>query len=134
LPRETEMQKSGWIKVAIAAAFLLSLLIAGLFAARTIRQARYWHHHRDEQIRPWMSIHYIARSYRVPPRVLFDAIGLKPGPPDRRPLREIAAEQNRPVSELISELQTAIVRERAEHPPHSQPSPQHLPSKGGMGP
>jgi hypothetical protein len=128
------MRKSGWIKVALAAAFLLALLFTGLFAARTVRHAMYWHRHRDEQIRPWMSIHYIARSYRVPPPVLFDAIGLKPGPPDRRPLRAIAAEQNRPVGELISELQTAIVREREVHPPNGPPRPQNVPPKGGMTP
>ena len=128
------MQKSGWIKVAIAAAFLLALLFTGLFAVRTVRHAMYWDRHRDEQIRPWMSIHYIARSYRVPPPVLFNAIGLKPGPPDRRPLRAIAAEQNRPVNELISELQTAIAREREEHPPSPQLRPENVPPKGGMGP
>jgi hypothetical protein len=128
------MQKSGWMKVTLAAAFLLALLFTALFAVRTVRRAVYWDHHRDEQIRPWMSIHYIARSYRVPPSVLFRAIGVEPGPPHRRPLREIAAEQNRPVDELISELQTAIAREREENPPHGPPRPLNVPPKGGMGP
>ncbi|HEY3475043.1 MAG TPA: hypothetical protein VGK56_10570 [Anaerolineales bacterium] len=52
---------------------------------------------------------HIAHSHRVPPRILFQAIGVPPGsPPDRRPIREIARDQGRPVEELMSELNEAI--------------------------
>jgi hypothetical protein len=102
--------------------FLVTLAITGLFAARAFRRAAYWRAHRDETIRPWMSVGYVAHSYRVPPPVLYEAIGVEPTPRDRRPLRAIATEQNRPVGILISELQQAIIEFRRSHPPPGGPS------------
>ena len=101
--------------------FLLVLIVTGLFAVRAVRRATYWHEHRDEAIRPWMSVHYVARSYRVPPPILYQSIGAVPVPRDRRPLREIAREQNRSVDTLISELQQAIGDFRKSHPPPGGP-------------
>ncbi len=101
--------------------FLLVLIVTGLFAVRTVRRAAYWHQHRDEQIHPWMSVHYVARSYRVPPPILYQSIGVEPILHDRRPLRELAREQNRSVDTLISELQQAIVDFRKSHAPPSDP-------------
>ena len=77
-------------------------------------------HLSDEAIRPWMSVGYVARSYHVPPPVLYRAIDLNDVPRDRRPLREIAREQNRPVEVLITDLQKAIADFRA-HPEHFPP-------------
>ena len=103
----------------LLAVFLLALVVTGLFAVRAVRRAAYWRTHRDEPIRPWMSVRYVARSYRVPPHVLYEAIRLRPVPHDRRPLREIAREQDRPVDALIKELQEAVkgFREHAPPPP-----------------
>lgn len=102
-------------------AFLLAASFAGLFAVRTVRHALYWSRHRDEAIRPWMSVPYVARSYRVPPPVLYRAIKLTPVPRDRRPLRDIALEQNRPVEALAADLQKAIGEFRSN--PRQQPAP-----------
>jgi hypothetical protein len=98
-------------------AFLLVIVMTGFFAVRTVRRAAFWRQHRDEVIRPWMSVPYVAHSYRVPPRVLYQALGIPAQAHDRRPLRQLAREQNRPVDELTSILQQAIARERANHPP-----------------
>ena len=116
-----QLRRQQWL---VASAFLLALLITGLFGWRMVRRAVYWHNHRDEPIRPWMSVPYVAHSYRVPPRVLYKAIGLEPMPHDRRPLRMIAREQNRPVAELIAELQDAIAEVRSARPPPPE-SPRH---------
>ena len=105
------------------AAFALVVSVTALFAVRTVRRAIYWRLHRDEVIRPWMSVPYIAHSYRVPPHVLYEALRIPPVPHDRRPIREIASEQNRSVDELIPVLQSAIARERAVHPPGGPPPP-----------
>ena len=127
------MRKLGWRQWVVVLAFLLAVVVTGLFATRAVRRAIYWHYHRDETIRPWMSVHYVARSYRVPPHVLYQAIGLPPvpQPPDRRPLREIARAQNRPVEVLISELQEAIIHARPPYPPPPPPPP---PTEGGRSP
>jgi hypothetical protein len=122
------MKRLGWRWV-ILVAFLLAASFAGLFAVRTVRRAVYWGSHRDEVIRPWMSVSYVARSYRVPPHVLYRAINLEPVPRDRRPLREIALEQNRPVEALAADLQNAVVEFRA-HPERFPPPPPPFPHAG----
>ena len=124
------MRKLGWHQWLLLILFLVALFVTGLFAVRAVRRAIYWQYHRDETIRPWMSVRYVSRSYRVPPHILYQAIGVEPVPRDRRPLREIAREQNRPVDDLISELQEAIKRWRTSPPP-GQPD---TPAQGGGGP
>ena len=120
------LSRQQWL---VALAFLLALTVTGLFGARTVRRAVYWHYHKDEPIRPWMSVPYVAHSYRVPPHVLYKAIGLAPAPHDRRPLRQIAREQNRSVEQLIAQLQEAIVHARPPFPP-----PPEEPAHGGTPP
>src|SRR2546423_11499498 len=115
------MKSFGWKKWIVVGAFALVVLATGVFAVRTVRRAIYWRAHRDEVIRPWMSIPYIAHSYRLPPHVLYQSLGISPQQHDRRPLRQIAREQNRTVDEVISVLQTAIARERAQQPPGAPP-------------
>jgi len=117
------MKTLGWRRWLIVVAFLLAAAFAGLFVARTVRHAVYWSRHRDEVIRPWMSVGYVAHSYRVPPDVLYRAINLNPMPRDRRPLRLIAKEQNRPVEAVTTDLEKAIADFRAHPeqfpPPHN---------------
>jgi hypothetical protein len=119
------MKNFGWRQWLVLMAFLCVVSFTGLFAVRTVRRAIYWHYHQDEPIRPWMSLGYIAHSYRVPPWVLSQALGLprEPGKPDRRPIREIARQQNRSVDEVITILQDAIVHARPPYPPPGPPPP-----------
>lgn len=107
----------------VIAALALVLLVTSLFAVRTVRRAVYWRLHRDEVIRPWMSVPYVAHSYRVPPVVLYEALGIAPQSHDRRPIKEIAREQNISLEQLIATLQEAIARERARNPSGLQPPP-----------
>jgi hypothetical protein len=115
------MKPNGSQKWIVMGALALVLLVTGLFALRTVRRAMYWRAHREEVIRPWMTIPYVAHSYRVPPHVLYQALGIIPQPHDRRPLKQIAREQNRSVDEVTSVLQGAIVRERANYPTAAPP-------------
>ena len=104
-------------------AFVLVLLATGLFSVRAVRRAVYWRFHRDEPVRPWMSVPYVAHSYHVPPQVLYEALGIPHPPHDRRPIKEIAEEQNRSLDEVIATLQRAIARERVSPSPASPPTP-----------
>ena len=105
--------------LAVGLAFLLA--IAGTFvfayrAGRHVRQIRT----ENEPIRGWMSVPFIAHTHHVPASVLFQAIGVHPREPhDRRSVRQIAHDLNRPVPELIAHLQRAI--DSAAHPPGGQP-------------
>lgn len=88
--------------------FALVVTATGLFAVRTVRRALYWRQHRAETIRPWMTVPYVAHSYRVPPQVLYQALAVPHPPHDRRPLKQIAQEQNVPVEQIIQTLERAI--------------------------
>jgi hypothetical protein len=121
------MRRFGSKQWLLLLAFALIVALTGLFAVRTVRRAVYWRLHRDEVIRPWMSLPYVAHSYRVPPQILYEALGIDHPPHDRRPIRELAQSQNRSVDEIIAVLQSAIARARAARPP-SSPSP---PDRGG---
>lgn len=128
------MRKLGWHQWLLLLLFLLALVATGLFAVRAVRRAIYWRYHRDETIRPWMSVRYVSRSYSVPPPVLYRAIKVEPITRDRRPLRELAREQNRPVSELIAELEEAIKSWRAHPTPPGPPDAPQPRGGGGGGP
>ena len=93
--------------------FLVSVGVMIFFGARAYRKAVYWQEHRDEPLRPWMSIGYVAHSYHVPPPELFRALGLPDRPPDRRPIGSIASSQNRTSEDVMIELQAAIAKIRA---------------------
>ena len=103
---------------------ILFLLVAGFTAFRavhTVRRVVYWQAHRDEPIRGWMTVGFVAHSYLVPPRVLYDALGLSDRPRDRRPLREIAKAQRRSMDEVRAILQDAITQARQQSPPPTPP-------------
>src|SRR5438445_13770701 len=122
------MKRFGRTQWLVTLALVLVLALTGLFAVRTVRRAIYWSFHRDEAIRPWMSVPYVAHSYRVPPQVLYEALGIPPQSHDRRPIKEIAREQNISLEQLITTLQETIARERALNPSGSQsPSPARTP-------
>jgi hypothetical protein len=111
------MKNLNWRQWIVALTFILFLSAGVFFLVRAVRPAIYWRYHRDEPIRAWMSVGYVAHSYHVPPHVLYSALGLPPRPPDRRPIRDIAREQNRSVDEVIGVLQNAIIHSRPPYPP-----------------
>ena len=121
------MKQFRWKQWVLITAFVLVVLITGLFSVRTVRRAVYWRFHRDEPIRPWMSLPYVAHSYRLPPQVLYEALGIPHPPHDRRPIKQIAEEKNLSVDQVIAILQNAIARERSS--PLPTPSPPAAPER-----
>jgi len=90
-----------------------------VFASRAGRRARRIRTE-NEPIYAWMSVPFIAHTHHVPASVLYQAIGIHPREPhDRRSVRHLAHDLNRPVSELIAQLQRAI--DAAAQPPGGQP-------------
>jgi len=96
----------------------LVLTIAGTFvfgyrAGRHARRIRW----ENEPIRPWMSVPFIAHTHHVRSDILFQAIGLPQHPPhDRRPVRQIARAENRPVADVIRDLENAIAKAHGRGP------------------
>ena len=114
----------------VVIAFLGVVAITVVFAVRTIRPAIYWHYHQDEPIKEWMNIDYVAHSYKVPPHVLYIALGMPHKPPDKRPLRDIAASQNRTMDQVREILLDAIIHVRPPYPPPPPPPKDPPPGSG----
>ena len=117
------MKIPGWRQWTVLLIFALVVTVTGLFAVRTVRRTIYWRQHHDEPIRPWMSVPYVAHSYRVPPHVLYEALGIPPRPGDHRPLKQIAREQNVPVNRVIETLEKAIVQFKQTNAPPTPVAP-----------
>lgn len=75
-------------------------------------------------IRPWMTIPYLARFYHVPEAYLYRSLHLNDAP-RHATLHALAIRFNRPVDELIHQIQTAILNYRKQHPnkPRYPPPP-----------
>jgi membrane-associated protein len=101
-----------WQQWLVVAMFLLFAGFTAFKAVNMAREAIYWKAHRDEAIRGWMSVGYVAHSYRVPPDVLYLALDLPEKPPDKRPLRRIAHMQHRSMDEIRAVLHDAIIHAR----------------------
>jgi hypothetical protein len=68
-------------------------------------------------IRPWMTIPYIARFYHVPEVYLYRSLHIYDArPPRHATLRALAIRFNRPVDEMIHQIQIAILNYRKQHP------------------
>ena len=121
------MKRLNWKQWTAIVALVVVLLLTGLFAVRTFRRAIYWRVHHDEVIRPWMTLPYIAHSYRVPPHLLYEALNTEHPPHDHRPIKKIAADQHKSVDEIVTILSQAIARARQQPPANGPPSPERSP-------
>lgn len=116
-------------RLPLYAAFAFALAFTGYHVVRAVANAVYWHQHRDEPIEGWMTVGYVAHSYRVPPHVLQMALGLPPAPPDRRPLDHVAADQGRSEARLV-----ACCGPRSSTPDRPTPLPRRRHRRsGGLG-
>ena len=99
----------------LAVAFCISIagtFIFGFRAGRHARRLRF----ENEPVRPWMTIPFIAHTHHVPPAVLFQSLGLEPRQHGRRSLRAIAREEQRPVEDIVRDVDRALARAGHTHP------------------
>jgi len=100
----------------VLGALIFVLGMDAYYTLRVVRFAVYSPRTEDTRIRGWMRVRHIARSSRVPPAVVYRAIGLPADSDDRRPLVEIARSQNRSFEKLEVAITNAIVDYRTSHP------------------
>ncbi|WP_156883449.1 hypothetical protein [Salipiger mucosus] len=94
----------------LTAVIVLALAGAGFYAVRTVHHVIYWSDpaHRDQAPEGWMTLGYIERSHRLPPRTLGPALGFETDY-RRQPLEDIAEARGIPLEDLL-----AIVRREVE--------------------
>jgi CHAD domain-containing protein len=96
----------------LVSAFLGASAITLFFTVRLIASLIYWANpaHQNVEVKPWMTVGYIGRSWGVNPRELDVLAGL-PLPDERGPrtLAQTAQERGVPVEDLIKKVDAAIV-------------------------
>lgn len=94
----------------LTSAFLIASAVTLFFLIRIASQAIYWSdpdHHR-QQVRPWMTVGYVARSWDLHGPEIDQTAGLPL--PDGHPktLQEIARERGVPVADVIKQVEDAV--------------------------
>ena len=100
--------------------FAFALLVTLFFAVRLVVHAVYWSQHRDAELAEWMTIGYVAQSYRVERDDLARAVGVEPGFGQRLTIAEIAERTHQSVNEVEEALLAVIRARRAEDAPGEQ--------------
>ena len=110
----------------IAGFIVLGILIAGFFGLRAFHAFREFRRHGPppplaealneqavetdvELIRDWMTIPYLSQTYRVHPKILFDALGISPRGNEEKNLAQLNEEflPNNPG--IVIELVKAVI-------------------------
>lgn len=94
----------------LTAAFLVFTALALWLLVETLDHARGWHGAPEEEVRPWMTVGYVARSWDLDPRAIDGVAGLPLPEEAGRPLtlQEIAGQRGVPVEEIIILVEEAI--------------------------
>ena len=123
----------------IAILIVIGSVIVGFFGLRTLHAFREFRGHRPppasapdaaqietdvELIRDWMTISYISRTYDVPPKILFDALGI----PSRGNKEKSLAQLNEKYSPqtpgiTVEVVKAAILANQQKLPPASYETP-----------
>jgi len=97
----------------LRAGLALALIAAGFFAFRLVMVAQHWADLRDPQIKGWMTLGVVARSWDVDRDGLALALGLEILPGQRLTLADIAERSGRPLAEIEAVLAAEIAAQRA---------------------
>jgi hypothetical protein len=109
-------------RLLLVGGLVLALLVTVFFGGRLL--GRLLFRPSREPIREWMSIPYVARSYGLPPPVLYEALGLPPRQgADHKPIRELASDLNLTVAEVIATLEARIAEGPPAPPDGREPPP-----------
>jgi membrane protein DedA with SNARE-associated domain len=99
----------------VAVAFLIAAtLSSALLGVRTYRSFLLLHSAyaagspKTSSIRPWMTLEYVAGTYRVPEAALLERLGLAPSTDRRTSLRSLAQAAGLPMLEYIQSVQRAV--------------------------
>ena len=114
------MQKLWRTRPVLLIAFLLASSLTLFFAGRLVYSAIHWANpaHRNEVVKPWMTVRYIARSRDLTSPAIDVAANL-PGPAVKGhplTLTDIAQDRGVPVAQVIAEVEAAIAAPKAAEP------------------
>ena len=100
----------------LTAAFVVFTALALWLLVETFDHARGWRGAPEEEVRPWMTVGYVGRSWNLDPRAIDGVAGLPLPVEAGRPLtlQEIANQRGVPVEDIIVLVEEAIRTLREE--------------------
>lgn len=99
--------------------FVLAACVTLFFAVRFMLFTVYWSDpaHRNEPPQPWMTIGYVAHSWKMPPETVANALGISTLPDRRVTLGELATSMGVSEEILMSRLKAALAKLPAPQKP-----------------
>lgn len=109
----------------ITGLILFGIVIVGFFGLRTVHAFRKFRGHRPpplppaesqqietdvDLIRDWMTIPYISRTYHVPRKLLFDALGIPPRGNEEKSLAQLNEAYSPQDPGIVMEVVKAAIR------------------------
>ena len=91
------------------------MVSALFFAVRLGLDMHYWNdpQHRDQQLEPWMTVGYVAKSWNVDRRALRDALDLDPAKDRKASLGHLARQHEMAFETYAKDLMTLIAQQKA---------------------
>jgi hypothetical protein len=127
----------------IAGLIVLGILLAGFFGLRTLHALKKFRGAPPpplaaqvteqaetdvELIREWMTIPFIAKTYHVPPNILFDALEIPPNGNREKSLKQLNREYfPRENGIVIARIKAAILEYQSRESPEDKPDAPHPP-------
>jgi hypothetical protein len=100
-----------------AARWLLGLcvVVAVFYGVRIALDMVYWNdpRHHEQQLEPWMTIGYVARSWKLDPSVLRDSLALAPGRTKAASLGNLARKKGMDFEVFAEDVMDVIAVEKA---------------------
>mgnify|MGYP005849515307 CR=1 FL=1 len=97
----------------LATLFAIALILTLVFAGRVVTQVVYWSDpdRKEQAVDGWMTLRYVAKSWRLAPLELYEAAGLPPQERgSRRTLEQLAKDKGIALADLIADVEAGIVR------------------------
>ena len=96
--------RRGKLRLLLIALAVLGGVLAVMFAVRLFMGVMVWQADPARPIEGWMTPRYLVRFYDLPPETLAQTLRLPQGSAPRMTLDQIARAQDRPLADLIAEL------------------------------
>lgn len=117
------MRHRRWLIVGLVLLALIGAVVAGRSATRMFRRGPPPPRQTDVSlVAGWMTVPYVARTYRVPPDDIFRAIGVEPRGNERKSIDDLAAASGRSSAELVAAVRAVITDAQSRRsPPGEKP-------------